>query len=71
MRPVQFAYSGVAEPKIQMTLADLLLNPDKAAKAMAAATPAQRSQLAKVLDNPQLQQAARAALPAATVAGQR
>lgn len=71
MRPVQFAYSGVAEPKIQMTLADLLLNPDKAAKAMAAATPAQRSQLAKVLENPQLQQAARAALPAATVAGQR
>jgi len=37
MRPVQFAYSGVAEPKIQQVLADLALDPAKAQAVMLAA----------------------------------
>lgn len=72
MRPVQFVYNGVAEPKIQQTLADLLLDPAKAQAAMLAARtapqtlpPAVRAAL------PYLAQAARASTPAAALAGQR
>jgi hypothetical protein len=69
-RPLQFGAS-IAEPKIQMTLADLILDPSKAAAALAAASPAERTALQKVLSNQQVQQAARVALPAAAVSANR
>lgn len=71
MRPVQFAYSGVAEPKIQSTLAELILNPEKAALALKAANPTERAMLVKVLKNPELARTVKAALPAAAVSSER
>lgn len=71
MRPIQFAYNGVAEPKIQAVLADLVMNPDKARAALAAATPAQRTKLIAVLENPLIQQAVRSTAPAVVVSGKR
>jgi hypothetical protein len=72
MRPVQFAYSGVAEPRIQQVLAELMLDPAKAQAALQAARvaphtlpPAVRTAI------PYLEHAMRTALPAAAVAGQR
>lgn len=74
LRPVQFAYNGVAEPKIQQVLADLLLNPAKAQAAMRAAQtspqslpPAVRAAL------PYLAQAGRASTPsvALSMSGER
>lgn len=70
-RPLNFLYKGAAEPRIQMTLGEALLNPAAANRIMAAAAPAQRSAIVKVLSNPILKQAARAALPAAAVASRR
>ena len=64
MRPVQFAYNGVAEPKIQTTLADLVLNPEKARAAMATLKPAQRTKLSAILSSPSLQQAVKSLPPA-------
>jgi len=64
MRPVQFAYNNVAEPKIQMTLAELILDPSKAAAAMKAATPAARIELGQLIKNPKLLAGARAAIAA-------
>lgn len=40
-KPFNLIYGGVAEPKIQMTLADALLNPNAAKEAMAVAAPRQ------------------------------
>lgn len=58
MRPVQFLYNGVAEPKLQQTIADVLLNPKKAAEVLKAAnkgllSPAQKriAQAAGLLAN--------------------
>lgn len=58
MRPVQFVYNGVAEPKLQQTIADVLLNPKKAAEVLKAAnkgllSPAQKriAQAAGLLAN--------------------
>lgn len=66
MRPVQFAYNGVAEPKIQAVLGDLLLDPEKAAAVL------RLSQTSPQLLNPTmravvpyLEQAARTSAPAA------
>jgi hypothetical protein len=70
-RPLQFLYKGAAEPKLQMTLGELLLNPQAASRAMAAAAPEQRKALATVLSNGYLKQAARAALPASAEANRR
>lgn len=70
-RPLNFLYKGAAEPRIQMTLGEALLDPAAANRIMASAAPAQRSALVKVLSNPLLKQAARAALPAAAVASRR
>jgi hypothetical protein len=64
MRPVQFAYNGVAEPKIQQTLADLILNPEKAKAALATLQPAARTKLSALLRSPSLQQAAKSLAPA-------
>lgn len=72
MRPVQFAYNGVAEPKIQAVLADLLLNPAKAQAALQAAKTAPQSLPKAVRDAlPYLEQAARISTPAAALSGQR
>jgi hypothetical protein len=72
MRPVQFMYSGVAEPKIQAVLSDLLLNPDKARAVLQAAQTSPRRLPAEVQAAlPYLEQAMRTALPAATVSGER
>ena len=72
MRPVQFAYNGIAEPRIQQVITELLLDPSKAAAAMKAAKvnptslpPEVRAAL------PYLEQALRASAPAAAVSGQR
>lgn len=72
MRPVQFAYNGVAEPKIQKVLADLLLDPTKARAALQAARTAPQSLPQGVRDAiPYLEQAMKTSLPAAALAGQR
>lgn len=70
-RPLTFLYKGTAEPAIQKTLGEILLNPQLANQAMAAASASQRSALARVLSNPQLKASARALLPAATQANRR
>jgi hypothetical protein len=72
MRPVQFAYNGVAEPKIQKVLADLLLDPTKARAALQAARTAPQSLPQSVRDAiPYLEQALKTSIPAAAIAGQR
>ena len=72
MRPVQFAYNGVAEPKIQKVLADLLLDPTKARAALQAARTAPQSLPQSVRDAiPYLEQAMKTSIPAAAIAGQR
>lgn len=38
LRPAQFVYNGVAEPKLQQTLAEMLLNPGKAQEALKASS---------------------------------
>jgi hypothetical protein len=71
-RPVQFAYNGVAEPKIQQTLAELLLNPAKAKAALLAArTAPQRLSPEIQAALPYLEQAMKASVPAAAISGQR
>ena len=72
MRPVQFAYNGVAEPKIQKVLVDLLLDPTKARAALQAARTAPQSLPQSVRDAiPYLEQAMKTSIPAAAIAGQR
>jgi hypothetical protein len=72
MRPVQFAYNGVAEPKIQAVLADLLMNPAKAQAALTAARTAPQRLPAEVQAAlPYLEQALKASAPAAALSGQR
>jgi len=75
LRPLQFVYNGVAEPKIQQTLAGLLLDPARAQAAMQAARTAPQMLSPEVRAAlPYLTQAARASTPAAalsTMAGQR
>jgi hypothetical protein len=72
MRPVQFAYNGVAEPKIQAVLADLLLDPSKAQAALQAAKVAPKTLPKAVREAlPYLEQAMKASIPAAALAGQR
>ena len=67
LRPVQFAYNGVAEPKVQTTLADLVLNPEKARAAMATLAPPARTKLSALLSSPSLQQAAKSLPPSFAV----
>jgi hypothetical protein len=72
MRPVQFVYNGVAEPKIQAVLADLLLNPAKAQAAMQAArTAPQRLSPEVQAALPYLEQALKSSVPAAALSNQR
>lgn len=72
MRPVQFAYNGVAEPKIQAVLSDLILNPEKAAAALQAARVNPRQLPAELQAAlPYLEQALRTSAPAAFLAGDR
>jgi len=72
MRPVQFAYNGVAEPKIQKVLADLLLDPTKARAALQAARTAPQILPQPIRDAiPYLEQAMKSSIPAAALAGQR
>ena len=72
MRPAQFAYNGVAEPKIQAVLADLLLDPAKAHAALQAARIAPHRLPQGVRDAiPYLEQAMKTSTPAAALAGQR
>lgn len=70
-RPLSFLYKGTAEPAIQKTLGEIILNPALANKAMAAASASERTQLARVLANPQLKAAARALLPSSAQANRR
>lgn len=71
-RPLQFGYSGIAEPKIQQVLADLLLDPAKAQAVLQAAKTAPRS-LPKDVQAalPYLEQALKTSAPASALAGQR
>lgn len=72
MRPVQFAYNGVAEPKIQAVLADLLLDPTKAQAALQAAKTAPQSLPKSIRDAiPYLEQAMKTSAPAAALSAQR
>ena len=72
MRPVQFAYNGVAEPKIQAVLADLLMNPAKAQAAMQAArTAPQRLSPELQAALPYLEQALKTSVPATALSSQR
>lgn len=72
MRPVQFAYNGVAEPKIQQVITELLLDPSKAAAAMQAAKMAPHTLSPEVRAAlPYLEAALRSSAPAAAVSGQR
>lgn len=73
MRPVQFAYNGVAEPKIQAVLADLLLNPAKAQAAMQAAQSGGMKTLPAEVQAalPYLAQALKTSVPAAALSSQR
>jgi hypothetical protein len=57
MRPVQFAYNGVAEPRIQQVIAEALLDPSRAAALLQAA---QRGQI-RIPDSAAAQLAATAA----------
>lgn len=72
MRPVQFAYNGIAEPKIQQTITQLLLDPSKAAAALQAGKTAPMSLSPEVRAAlPYLEQALRTSVPATAVANQR
>lgn len=72
MRPVQFAYNGVAEPKIQAVLADLLMNPAKAQAALQAArTAPQRLSPEIQAALPYLEQALKTSVPATALSSQR
>lgn len=72
MRPVQFAYNGVAEPKIQAVLADLLLDPSRAQAVLLAARTAPQKLSPEVRAAlPYLEQALKASVPAATLSSQR
>lgn len=71
VRPLSFLYKGAAEPQLQLTLGEVLLNPAAANRVMAAMSAPQRAAFAKVISNPLLKQAARAALPAAAQANRR
>jgi hypothetical protein len=66
MRPVQFG-AQMAEPRIQQLLLEVIQNPGQAAAVMARATPAQRIALDRIISNPQLLQAARQSIPAASL----
>lgn len=71
-RPVQFAYNGVAEPRIQQVITELLLDPSKAAAAMQAAKTAPHTLSPEIRAAlPYLEQALRVSAPAAAVSGQR
>lgn len=72
MRPVQFAYNGIAEPRIQQVVAEMLLDPAKAQVALAAArsgTVTLSPEVQAAL--PYVEQALRVAAPSAAVAGNR
>lgn len=72
MRPVQFVYNGVAEPKIQSVLADLLLDPSKAQAALLAArTTPQKLPPEVRAALPYLEQVLKTSVPATTLSGQR
>lgn len=72
MRPVQFAYNGVAEPRIQAVLADLLMNPAKAQAALQAArTGPQRLSPEIQAALPYLEQALKSSAPAAALSSNR
>lgn len=72
MRPVQFAYNGVAEPKIQAVLADLVMNPARAQAVLKLAqTAPQRLPKEVQAALPYLEQALKQSVPAAALAGQR
>lgn len=71
-RPVQFAYNGVAEPKIQSVLTDLLLDPAKAQAALQASRTAPQTLPKSVREAiPYLEQAMRTSAPATALSGQR
>lgn len=72
MRPVQFAYNGIAEPRIQQVIAELLLDPSKAQAAMQAARVAPHTLSPEIQAAlPYVEQALRVSAPAAAVSGQR
>jgi len=65
MRPVQFGMAA-AEPRIQNKLAEIMLNPDAAKKALKSVTPKEANKLLQLLA-PYAQQAAQQSVPAAAV----
>lgn len=72
MKPVQFAYNGIAEPRIQQVITELLLDPSRAQAVMQAGRTAPSSLPPHVRAAlPYLEQALRVSTPAAAVSGQR
>lgn len=71
MRPVQFVYNGVAEPKIQAVLSDLVMNPARAQAVLAAARSGKQLPKKVQAALPYLEQALKASAPATALAGQR
>lgn len=72
MRPVQFLYNGVAEPKIQETLTKLIMNPEEARRVLLLArTAPQRLPPNVQRALPYLEQAMRTSTPATLLTGQR
>jgi hypothetical protein len=72
MRPVQFVYNGVAEPKIQQTVTNLMLNPEEAQRVLLLARTAPQRlppNVQKAL--PYLAQAMKTSVPATLLTGQR
>jgi hypothetical protein len=72
MRPVQFAYSGVAEPKIQETLTKLIMNPEEARRVLLLARTAPQRLPANVQRAlPYLEQAMKTSVPATLLSSPR
>lgn len=72
MRPVQFGYNEIAEPKIQAVLADLIMNPAKAQAALQAAkTAPQRLSPEVQAALPYLSQILKTSVPATAISSQR
>jgi hypothetical protein len=64
VKPLSYLYDNVAEPRIQATLTEIVLNPGRAKEIMAGLSPADRGIVQNLLQNKLTQQAIRNTLPA-------